>query len=87
MRQQPWQQEAAARGGRCGSKARRRLLLTRARTVGIRVCHDAGRAGAAGGRGVCVVAGEAGGGAGGGGAVADENERVNVKVQVTMASS
>jgi len=30
MRQQPWQQESAARGGRSSSKARRWLLLTRA---------------------------------------------------------
>ena len=55
------------------------------------MCHDDGRAGAVGGRGVCVVAGGAGGGPRGGGVVAgkryDESEGVNVKVKVMMASS
>jgi len=57
---------------------------------GLCVCHDAGQAGAAGGRGVCVVAGVAGGWAGGVGTDAgrryDEIEGVNVKVKVTIAS-
>jgi len=49
MRRQPWQQVAAARGGRSGSKARhllrsgskarRRLLLTRVRTVSMSRCR------------------------------------------------
>ena len=34
-----WQQEAAVREGRIGSKARRWLLLTRARTVGMSRCR------------------------------------------------
>ena len=39
LRQWPWQQEAAARGGRSHSKARRQMLLTRARTVIMSRCR------------------------------------------------
>ena len=39
LQQRSWQQEAAARGGCSGSKARRLLLLTRARTVSMSRCQ------------------------------------------------